>query len=102
MSIEAKFFYANALQVSTTATDMSIKFMRTGTETTAQLDARSTPQEEKPTIFEAMVIGMSPTCAKTLLPNLMQLIRIYEDKYDKIPLDTEAAKKWKEFIENAK
>lgn len=95
--MEAKFFYTNAAEMSVSAYDITIKFIRTEAELVegAQREVRSTPRD-------AIAIAMSPSHAKAIIPGLLRLIKDYEKQFGPIPLADEGAVLWKTMVTDAK
>lgn len=95
MSIEAKFFYANSLEAAVSAYDVSLKFMRNATGTPlAAATTSGSPTAIQTAVVDAMIVSMSPSHAKAMLPALLRLVREYETLYGKIPLAADMQATW--------
>lgn len=94
MSSESKFFYANSLEAAVSAYDVSLKFGRNVTINAEEKGVTGVPQEAQVTAAERLVVSMSPSHAKAMLPALVLLVREYEKNYGKIPLATDAQTAW--------
>ena len=94
MTIETKFFYANSVEVAVSPFDISLKFMRNGTATLETVAVHTTPVDATPVVMDALTIAMSPSAAKSMLPALLQLISVYEQKFGTIPLPPEVLARW--------
>lgn len=94
MTIETKFFYANALELGTSPYEIGLKFMRLGTSTPDTPRAGQDGQELQSSVLDALHVSMSPSHAKAMLPALVNSVLDYEKKYGKIPLSSESRDKW--------
>jgi len=101
VEIEARFFYSNALEVTLTPFDVSLKFQRRGTVTESAPATLTQMQEGTGVIQEAVVIGMSPQHAKVIIPALVQMVQEYEKRFGTINLPADAIEKWNKLVANA-
>jgi len=100
VEIDAKFFYANAVEVTATAFDISLKFQRRGTPTdTAPTPPSAEVLEGTGTIFEALIVGMSPQNAKALVAPLFQMVHEYEKRFGTINLAPELMGRWQDMLQ---
>jgi hypothetical protein len=88
MATEAKFFYANGLELTISVYDITFKFMRNGTLTP---ELAPTAGQKKsgvqPHVLDSFMVSMSPTHAKAILPGLAQAIAQYEAQFGVIPFN---------------
>lgn len=84
MESDAKFFYANALEVAVSPFDFSLKFMRQGTPAEAVHNVPSPAAT-----LDAMIVGMSPTHAKAMLSGLFKAVMGYESENGTISVPAE-------------
>lgn len=95
MSIEGKFFYANSLEVAVSPFDISMKFMRNGTETAQKPAATSEINPNAAiSVLDAMTVSMSPSHAKAMVPALLRLVQEYEKQFGRIPLGADIQATW--------
>lgn len=94
MAVDEKFFYSNAIEVAVSPFDINLKFIRNGTATPAQVVPVNTPVDATPIVQEAMVVAISPSSLKTMLPGLLQAVAIYEQKFGAIPIASDALARW--------
>ena len=94
MSSELKFFYANSLEAAVSAYDVSLKFGRNVTTNAEEKGVTGIPQEAQVMAAERLVVSMSPSHAKAIVPSLVLLVREYEKAYGKIPLAADTQRMW--------
>jgi len=94
VEVETKFFYTNAVEVNLTPYDVNLKFQRRGTFTDQALDDNKGLRDVKGIVAEALVIGMSPTHAKAMVPGLVMMIQEYEKRFGKISVSPEEQTRW--------
>ena len=94
MSSESKFFYANSLEAAVSAYDVSLKFPRNVTLSLEVKRIAGQPLEAPTMAAETLVVSMSPSHAKAMLPALIMLVREYEKAYGTIPLAPDAKSTW--------
>jgi len=95
---EAKFFYANSVEVAWAPFDVSVKFMRMGTDPQGSATAGATPvpRERAAVLLDHQLVSMSPGLAKALLMSLYGAVRQYESSFQtRIPLPKEFAEQFK-------
>ena len=87
MNEEKPFFYANAMEVATSAYDLNLKFLRTGTVTVIRNQATATPEmrQAQVEVRAEISVVMSPQHAKAMLPSLILAIENYEKMFGPLP-----------------
>ncbi len=97
MPTETNFFYANAMETSVSVYDLSLKFIRTaplGITPGMSPPVAGTSVETKLEAAETLIVAMSPSHAKAMLPSIIHLIHQYEVRYGRIPLPPEQQAAW--------
>ena len=87
MSDDAKYFYANAVQIAVTPFDVTLTFMRNGIPNGAVTTLVPTQTQGK--VVDSSAIGMSPSHAKAMLPAIYNAIVEYEKSFGKLGLPPE-------------
>jgi len=87
------FFYSNNLELGVSPYDFSFKFLRKS----AGQDSDSDDNLE-PVTDDELIVYMSPSHAKTLIPMLSMAIQEYEKEFGKIPLPPEKSKEFDDFV----
>lgn len=90
---EQKFFYTNGMELAVSAYDVTLKFLRNGAMSTVGAE-KGVTVEATIEVLDTLVVGMSPSHAKALVPGLMLAITQYEKQHGKIPLPPEAVSAW--------
>lgn len=93
MNEEQKYFYTNGTEVSCSAYDVSIKFLRnvalsSGTESSAVTQTTTG-------VADSLIVSMSPSHLKAMVPALIELVARYEMDFGAIPLPPEMRNRWK-------
>lgn len=91
--METNFFYANGLEMSVSAYDLSFKFLRNAPSGKEKSSFGAFSEEDVKT-EAAAVVSMSPSHAKAMLPGVFRLIQEYEKNFGVIPLPPEVAENW--------
>lgn len=96
MTDETKFFYTNGLEASVSPYDVSLKFFRNVTAPPPAGTVRPVGErtESRATAAETLVVSMSPTHAKAIIPSMIQLIEEYENTFGPLPLPPEIQLIW--------
>ncbi len=94
MADEAKFFYANSVEIAMSGYDVTLRLVRNGARSASGGKAGFATSEAVMAEEDAMSVCMSPSHAKALLPGLMDVVLRYEELFGKIPLPPEAATAW--------
>lgn len=103
MSIEPKFFYSNSSELTASAYEIGIRFMRNGVPVSEVPHGTvGTSESAEATVQDVMVVAMSPGHAKAILPGLLNVVRQYEEQFGSIPLPADAAAQWAKFFPGSK
>lgn len=96
MSVDSKFFYANSMEASVSSYDVSLKFARNITVAPKDGLAAKAGEGVESIVApaETLVVSMSPSHAKAILPTMIRMIQKYEESYGVIPLDSDMKAIW--------
>lgn len=77
------FFYSNNLELTVSPYDFSFRFFR------KSIGQDSESNNSSEVIDDELMVYMSPSHVKTLIPMLFTAIQAYEERFGKIPLPQE-------------
>jgi len=84
------FFYSNKLELGVSPYDFSFKFLRKS--------AGQDSDNLEPVTDDELIVYMSPSHAKTLIPMLSMAIQEYEKQFGKIPKKKKKSKEFDDFV----
>lgn len=86
-------FYTNAMELALSAYDVTLRFLRNGSDNSAA--AGPGPTESKVVVLDSLIVSMSPSHLKAMMPALIIAIVEYEKMFGSIPLPPDQAEAWK-------